>query len=232
MVEFSIGNQRYSVTRPKLRKWLSIEQLRSDIKSADDGDQFATSLFAYLSALLDIQPEPLEDVPWYEVIDGYYFSSLELYPRLDLSILLSAKKKDNKLPDPWEYDERIWYTFVHLFAKNYGWSVEYVEELDVDDAYALVQEISLEDQFEKEWQWSLSEIGYEYDKSTKKSTLRKLPRPDWMMTGNLHFKEAVEKPRPKRRPMRQDFIPPGVVLYDEPKDENKANNIAGSSNTS
>ena len=222
MVEFSINKQPYSVTRPKLRKWLSIEKIRNEVlESADNKDKFISSLFTYLSALLGT--EDLQTAPWYEVLEAYYLVSIECYPKLDLSILLSAKqRKEGKLPDPWDYDERILYSWMHLLAKAYGWTIEYISDLDVDDAFALIQEISLEDQFQKEWEWGLSEIAYEPDQGTNKMHLRQLPRPNWMMQGNYHFKKEVERPKPSV-PMRQDFIPPGVVVYNV-QQESKATN--------
>ena len=225
MVEFSLDNQKYSVTRPKLRKWLSIEKIRSEVLESADRDKFIDSLFAYLSALLDTEPR---DAPWYEVLEAYYLVSIECYPKLDLSILLSGKEKKDKLPDPWDYEARTVYSWIHLLAKTYGWTIEYISELDVDDAFALIQETSLEDQFEKEWQWGLSEISYESD-GHGKSKLRPLPRPDWMNIGNRNFQKAVEKPK-KVFTMRQDFIPPGVVIYNA-EQESKTINTEGSSDT-
>lgn len=231
MIEFSIDSQQYSVTRPKLWKWLSIENLRNKIiESAGKSDEFATGLFAYLSALLDIDDSTLENAPWYEVLSGYYLAVIECYPSLDLSILLSGGKKEGKLPDPWEYDGRVKYGWVHMFAKNYGWSLEYVSELDVDDAFALIQEISLEDQFEKEWQWGMSEVAYEYDPTSKKSNLKKLPRPDWMMIGNRHYQKKVDKEKKPSFKVRTDFLPHGVIIYDG-KQEHQAFDAEGNSNT-
>ena len=227
MVTFSINNQEYSVTRPKLRKWLSVEKLRSEVLESADRDGFIDNLFIYLSALLDT--DGFDVAPWYEILEAYYLASIECYPKLDLSILITGKKKkEKKIPDPWEYEERVVYTWLHMLAKSYGWTLEYISELDVDDAFALIQEISLEDQLEKEWQWGLSDVGYEPEKGSNKLRLRPLPRPQWMTQGNYNFQKEIEKPKPKVR-IRKDFVPPGVVVYNVPK-ESEASDAEGSSN--
>lgn len=225
MVEFSLGKTKYSVTRPKLREWLSIEKIRTKaIESAEKRDsKFVDHLLSYLSALLHIPISNIENKPWYEVVEGYYLSSIECSPKLDLSIISSSRKpKDapDAMPDPWEYDERTWYSWCNMLSKAYGWNIQYNAELDVDDAIALIQEISLEDQFEKEWEWSLTEVAYEYNKSTKKSKLRTLPRPDWMKRASRFVADEIKKPKPVAS-VKPSFVPVGVVLLDEK--ENKDN---------
>jgi len=98
-------------------------------------------------------------------------------------------------------------------AKSYGWNVEYIAQLDVDDALALVQEISLEEQFDKEWSYSLSEVAYEYDTASKKSKLRTLPRPSWMNVATQAVKEKIESGQTTRQVhIPKSFIPPGIVV--------------------
>lgn len=220
MVTFTLNRQSFSVTRPKLREWLSLEDKRSkSLERAEKGeDEFVTEMFSYLSALLDVSEDKLIQAPWYEVIEAFYLVSVECAPRLGLTILQqgSTKTKVDKLPDPWEYKERLWYSWLHTLAKAYGWNVEYISQLDVDDAFALVQEISLDEQFSKEWEWSISDVAYEFDKSTKKSRLRALPRPDWMRRASKTYQDSITKPKSVPR-INPAFIPPGVIVYDEPK---------------
>jgi len=232
VVEISLSETVYSVTRPKLRKWLSIEKLRTKLtESAEKKDNgFIDYLLSYLSALLGVPAVDLEDTPWYEIIEGYHLSAIECSPKLDLSIISSGKKDDNKpeeLPDPWEYDERLWYSWCSILSKNFGWTIEYNAELDVDDAIALIQEVELDSQFRKEWEWSLTEIAYKYEKSTKKSVLQKLPRPSWMKRASKFVAKEIQKPTPTIR-MRPSFVPAGVVLKDDEEQnktvESKGNN--------
>ena len=233
MVEFSLSDNSYSVTRPKLRKWLSIEKIRAKLlKSAEKKDsKFIDYLLSYLSALLDIPTEDIEDNPWYEVIEGYHLSAVECSPKLDLSITMAGIEDTNapdKLPDPWDYDERIWYSWCSLLAKNFSWSLEYISELDVDDGLALIQELELDEQFKKEWEWSLTEIAYKYDKSTKKSTLQPLPRPNWMKQATHFMSKEVQKPAVVVK-ISPSSIPAGVLLIDDGKPDETINN-KGSSN--
>lgn len=208
------------MSRPGLKEWLSLEELRNrTLESAEKGeDTFATYVFSYLSALLNTDESEFISSPWYEILEAYYLCSLECAPRLDLSVLKTGKsKKDGELPDPWEYGERLWYSWLHTFSKQYGWNIEYIAQLDVDDAFALIQEISLDEQFDKEWWWSLSEVAYEYEKTTKKSRLKPLPRPDWMRRATKTYQKSIESPKQKVS-INPAFIPPGVIIYDSPKD--------------
>jgi len=217
VVEVSLNGKTTPVTRPKLQKWLAIEKLRDKvIESANKKDDsgFVSGIYAFLLALVSVSEDELDTASWYEVLDAYYLSSLENAVHLDLSIIHSSKKEhENGLPDVWEYDERVWYSWVHLLAKSYGWNVEYIAQLDVDDALALVQEISLEEQFDKEWSYSLSEVAYEYDTASKKSKLRTLPRPSWMNVATQAVKEKIESGQTTRQVhIPKSFIPPGIVV--------------------
>lgn len=229
MVELSLGGNSYSVTRPKLRKWLSIEKIRQKtIESAERKDgRFVNLLLSYLSALLSIPTEDIENVPWYEIAEGYYYASLECYPKLDLSIISPRKReKQDGMPDPWEYDERVWYSWCNLIAKSYGWNIEYIAELDVDDGIALIQEINLDIQFRKEWEWSLSEIAWAEDKMTKKMKLTPLPRPYWMRTASRFTADKITTSTPTIK-VKPSFLPAGVVITDE-QNRNKTINHEGS----
>lgn len=219
MIEVSLADQTYVVNRPKLRQWLDAERFRGNaIDGADKGDAagFVSGITSFLSVLLLLPQDEISPCAWYEVLDAYYLVSLENAVRLDLSIIHASKKEhENQLPDVWEYDERLWYSWVHLLAKSYGWNIEYISELDVDDAFALLQEISLNEQFDKEWQYGLSENAYEYDKASKKSKLRPLPRPSWMTTATEKVKnDILERVTKKVRRTPQPLVPAGIIFVD------------------
>jgi hypothetical protein len=55
-----------------------------------------------------------------------------------------------------------------------------IAELEVEDAFALLQEIETDKQLEREWAWQTNELAYPYNKDTKKSDFHPLPRPAWM----------------------------------------------------
>ena len=87
-------------------------------------------------------------------------------------------------------------------AKAYGWTEEYISNLEIETGLALIQEAIVDDQLNKEWEWSLTEIAYEYDKGSKTSKFRALPRPDWMGGG--------KKP-PKKTTMLKVMLPVGYI---------------------
>lgn len=219
MVDISLANRTISVVRPGLRKWLVTEEIRDTIfESADkkDSSGFTSGIYSFLSALASVTEEELDTTPWYEVLEAYYLVSLENTPKLDLSITKSEKKRDRGLPDAWEYKERIWYSWVDALAGRYGWDIEYIAILDVDDALALIQEISLREQFDREFQYSLSEVGYEWDKVSKKSRLKPLPRPSWMSKATNIVKDKIEKNQLNNmvKPLPPGFLPIGTVVLD------------------
>lgn len=235
MVDISLANRTISVIRPGLRKWLVAEEIRDTIfESADkkDSSGFVSGIYSFLSALAFVDEKEFENIPWYEVLEAYYLVSIENAPRLDLSIIKAEKKTDRGLPDAWEYKERLWYSWVDALAGRYGWNIEYISDLDVDDALALIQEISLREQFDREFQYSLSEIGYEFDRASKKSRLKPLPRPSWMSKATNAVKDRIEKNQVNNvvKPLPPGFLPLGNVVLDGQsetiKPEGNANSVS------
>lgn len=110
--------------------------------------------------------------------------------------------KESQKPAPWDYEGRSWFYWSNLFAKAYGWSLEYISELEVNDAFALIQEILTDEQLDKEFTYGLSEIAYPYNSSTKKSVFKPMPRPYWM-------KEDI-KPLKKFKYARS-LLPMGII---------------------
>lgn len=233
MVEFSLANKTYSVTRPKLRKWIATENCRNIVdESVDKKDDsgFVSGIYSFLSTLISITNTELEPAPWYEVVEAYSLSALENAPKLDLAMIQSSKKEHSeKLPDAWEYEERTWYAWVHILAGSYHWVIEYIAELDVDDAFALIQEISIQAQYDREWQYGLSDVAYEYDKSSKVSRLKPLPRPSWMTRATHTAKSRIENRSSVVVRTPKSFIPPGLVILDG--QENNSNEPARGSTT-
>lgn len=113
-----------------------------------------------------------------------------------------------KLPEPWEYKGRQKYLIVHTLAREYGWSMEYIYNLDAYDGMALFQELLLQEQFEKEWQYNLSEKSTKYNKQTKTSTHVPLERPAWMKSTSkkyvFHVKKVPDSAMPIGKVIRSD----------------------------
>lgn len=110
------------------------------------------------------------------------------------------KMKDGEIS--WDYKGRNKFYLYHIFIKAYGWTVEYIRSLNPNHAMQLLQEILVDEQLEKEFSWSLSEIAYPYNKSTKKSEYKPMPRPIWMQP---------EVPKVKIIRMPKSILPVGVV---------------------
>lgn len=168
-----MGSITLTVSRPHLKRWLELEQ----IKSREKADR-VEMICRYLAAFLDWTDEKLEEVGWVDALTLYSECLKVNSPKLSLAFMQLNEKKPKV--EPWEYPERLWYSFAHMLAQSYGWTLDVIAELDVDDALAMVQEIMLDEQFKREWEWSLTELAYPYDKGSKKSIFHPLDRPAWM----------------------------------------------------
>jgi hypothetical protein len=152
--------------------------------------------------------EDIFDAAWFEIIQAYSSLTKLNRPR-DIPILKNNPSDQKKIP--WEYEGRTWFWWLHVFSKNYGWTKDVVEELDIDEALSLLQEIQLEDQFQREWQWSLTEIAYPYDANTKKSQFKELGRPLWMQESRPFLPSTKVK-------FRKNMIPVGRVIGEDGND--------------
>lgn len=203
-ISFSIAGKTYSVSRPGLRKWLELEETNKQIVDYirdKNMVEASHSICSYLLCIIDA--DDLQSVYWKEVAEAYIQVTMLCIPSIDLP-MFQVNLDDKK--EGWDYEKRTWYLWSHLLASHYGWSLEYIAELDFNDALALLEEILVEDQLKKEWEWSLTELAYPYNKATEKSEYKQLPRPSWM-TGKVIPAKSM---KPVRMPA--DMIPVGVVM--------------------
>lgn len=199
-----LGNKKFSASRVKFRKWIELENIRNkaiDALKIGDGGVFATSLFSYLFFALDDKEIKVNELPWYEVT--FAFDKLVMLNSPTIDFPMFKGTPEDKEEASWDYEGRTFYLWAHLLSSAYGWNSEYIAELDIDDALAFTQEILVERQLDREWQWSLSEIAYPYNPSTKKSEYKPLPRPDWM-TGKVK--------EPAKTRILKEHVPVGIVL--------------------
>lgn len=204
-IKINILGKEVTLVRLKLRKWSQLEGIRKPLDTAISKKDFNTT-FDMMVKLIEMAVSIPVEIDWSSV---YWEDFIYLYsqvvslnsPTIEFPILRSASKEK---PQPWEYEGRSWYFWLNLFSSNYGWSEEVVAELDIDTAIGLFQEISIQEQMTKEWQWGLSEIAYPYDKSTKKSIYKPLTRPDWMAP-------MVPKQLPVVR-IKQSHLPMGNIV--------------------
>ena len=202
----TVLQEEIKIKRLTLRGWASLESIKKDMDSAiskRDYDQYYSVSVRFIEMALSVPTKiDWDTVPWWEFLTVYSEVVSLNSPTIKFPILESSIKESKPLP--WEYEGRGWFFWFNLFAKNYGWTENMIEILDIDTAIGLYQEISIDDQFEKEWEWSLSEIAFPYNQSTKKQEYKPLERPEWMLPIS-----------PKQLPtmkMRKDMMPVGNIV--------------------
>lgn len=192
----------YPIHKAKFKQYLYLQSIQEKIEKTDQAKIQGHLICTCVSSLLSIDLDIVLQAPWKEVAIAYadILTANILELQLPFMKFRSAKKAE---PLPWEYPDRDWHSYAHLFAKQYGWTLEYIAELSVEDALKLLQEILVDDQLKKEWEWDLSEKSSGYDEAAKKAKHIDLPRPDWMV---------VIPPPPKKIKMKRSFLPMGVIL--------------------
>lgn len=204
-MKIQLGKNEYSVEVPKLRKWIELEDIRLKLEIAADDKTFLENYFGLLSAAIGISITELEELPWLEVSNAYVQVVTNQAPKLDFPMFKFKSKKEGY---DWTYEGRTWYIWSHLIAKEYGWTLEYIANLDINDAIGLMHELVAGEYEKREWEWGLSEIAYPYDPNTKKSIYKPLPRPEWMVISKIEKKAIIKKIR-----IRRDMLPHGNTVF-------------------
>jgi hypothetical protein len=160
---------------------------------------------SYLEVGIGLSLEEVENLSFTEAGDA--FLKLQNLNRLRfLPPFLRPDKEagpDSKTP-PWDYEGRELYIWIHTLASTYGWSREEILGLVPEEAVIYVQEIMLDDQFKREWEYGLSGQGMIYSSRTRTSHFRPLLRPSWMV-----------KREPTVVKMPKSLLPMGNVIYGE-----------------
>ena len=203
----TVGTKTFIIRRLKLKGWARLEtlrrQLEEDVSSGDFTKTFKTMIqFIETSSS---QAFKWEELPWYHFLEVFAKVSEMNAPTIKFPLLVETKQ-EGKLP-PWEYNGRSWYFWLNLFSSRYGWVESAIENLDIDTAIGLYQEILIDEQLDKEWEWGLSEIAYPYNSSTKKSEFKPLDRPNWMRP-MAPTTIPVVKIRKSLMPVGQAMTPP------------------------
>jgi hypothetical protein len=180
------------------RTWLNLESQKKNLEAVETGE-FPDKVFAFLSTA----SVPFKEADsWENTVFILTQVLRDFRPDNKLPILKDAPDDGKNKPASWDYEGRNWALWSHLLAKNYGWTLEYIGDLDVNEALARVQEILTDEQLEKEFIHSLSEVAYPYNKSTKKQHYKPLSRPYWM--------KAIA-PEIKMVKFNREFLPMGLV---------------------
>jgi hypothetical protein len=188
---------------PQFRKWIFLETQKEKILQAvENGDDFPSELLSYISTAWGVSYKWFEFADWTLIAKAFYLCLFQS-PNIELPLITPTNEKSKD--EPWDYKSRTWHLYSHLLAKAYGWTLEYISCLRVEDALSKIQEIIVEDQLEKEFFYGLSEVAYHYDKSTKTSKFVPMPRPHWMRA----------QPKPIQRfKIPVSMMPMGVVIMD------------------
>jgi len=189
------------VRRLKLKEWLLLEEARERISKAaevKDYSGISAAVSAYISAACDVKDWTAK--PWFETMLAFQKVYMANMPTISFPIL-KVKEQGEKMA--WEYPGRSWYFWANLFSTNYGWSMETIAQMDIDDALGLFQEIMIEQQLQREWEWSTTEMAFPYNATTKKSEFKPLSRPSWM--------QPILPPMKKVK-IRRDLMPMGKIV--------------------
>lgn len=208
--------------RPRFYRWIELEELKEHfIRAAEEGTEFSQTLYRLLSAALGISPQYLQLIDWPRLFLAFNQVCLKNVPLLSLPLLTEAQSEKEK-KEAWDYEGRTWHRYSHLFAKAYGWSLEQISQLKVEDALAIIQEILTDEQLEREFAWGLSERAYSYDPNTKKSSFVALPRPYWMKPKMDMTVKKIQIPKL--------MMPMGAVNYDAVDEATKPKEIVSGRN--
>lgn len=206
MAKVSLDGKEFTVERSKFKSWIELENIREKIFHAieiENTDEVGMYILLYVSTALGIDVSSIETLAWRDIAVAYSTVVSMNYSIRLLPFMKFNKKKLDDEREVWDYDGRIWYLYSHKIATEYGWKLSDISELEVDDAFALIQEILVSEQMNREWEWTLSDKSTGYDEATKKSKFIELPRPDWM--------KPIPR-EPKKTKMPKFMLPQGNVI--------------------
>lgn len=204
-MQIEIQNETYEAKRFGLRKWLELEEVKQNIQRAiqhRNRSDLSHQIFVYVGMALSISPDILTDIPYQDVLSAFNDISSLNSLSVDLPFMQIQKKRvDAELP--YDYPNRLWWIWAHQLAKDFGWTLDYIEELDPNNAACLYQEHLIRDYFDREWQWMCSQNSVGYDSTSKKSKYNPLPKPFWM------YPKPVP---PKKVKMLKSMVPSGIIV--------------------
>lgn len=204
----TLNGSSIEIKRAKFRKWSELEDLRDQASRAVGGKERGDTLVLYLATALDFSISDVDKLSWVDAASALY-KCISENANLKTLPFMRFPSRDTKEP-PYNYPGRLFYSYAHSLAKMYGWSLDQIADLDVDDALAFLQEIMIDDVQRREWEWDLSERSTGYDKNTKEYKHIPFPLPDWMIP---------MPPPPKVYKIPKAMIPVGNVVSYRPDAE-------------
>jgi hypothetical protein len=212
-INIALGGRVWTATRARLGGFLRLQQARESLyegaQEADNG-LIVGALYDFLCvAVPDLTPSQFHSAPWLEIFRAYLdIENLNRLPYRDAFSIIHFPSTGK--PVPWDHPLRTILIWIHLIAKTYSWAKAEIEELWPEEAIAFVTEIMADEQADREFMHALSQVSYEFNKSTKKSHYRPLARPAWMqmqVSGDIVTK------------FRRGMMPVGNVVYPADADE-------------
>lgn len=203
-------SKQSSVVRLSLKEWVFTEECRQQLKIAidrQDVEATVSILSSYLSIMFPKEKFNFDKMNWEEVQELYLIGYVKNLPNAKFPIL----KSDSVSNPVFDYVGRNWYLWLNMLAKQYGWTREYIEKLEIDDAVGLLQEIMWDEQRQREWEWMQNENAYIFDKQTNRSTFKPYPRPKWMEP-NKKTQEEAGRPEFLKVKIPAFMMPVGLVL--------------------
>jgi hypothetical protein len=201
-IEIQVGTETHTVEKAHLKLWLQLSDIYEKFLQARKESSYlimAEAIYEYLDLALGGIFD-WSKIAWDNTV--LVFLQLSLLNKPDINIPMMSSVKEKVEQYPWDYPTRSWYAWAHIMAKMYGWTLEVIAELEIEDALALLEEIAVNEQIEKEFSWQLSEIAYPYNVNTKKGEFKPLPRPDWMLPQNKEIKKVM---------IPRSMLPMGIV---------------------
>lgn len=194
-VRVKIDGREVEVSRARLGLFLQLERIGRDYLDAvdrHDSGACVKAMHQYIQTASGIRFE-LDEEKWYEFYTT--FMGLKIMNTIDADIPMLKNPIRVMADPPWNHPERPYLIWIHIIASTYGWSRAEIEDLWPEVAAAFVQEIALDDQFEKEWEHALSPVSHPRDKRGK-DLYRPLIRPPWMAGARVKKQKFLRKTLP------------------------------------
>lgn len=207
------------IPRPRFGRFLKLEDIKHKILQAAKRKEetFPDLVVSYISAAFFIPKKILQNLRWDFVFLLFSLASQANVPKVSIPLLKPNKQKEEKAP--WDYEGRGYSMYVHIIARTYGWNKEKIDNLDVDVALALIQEIITDEQLDREFLWSMSDKNYTYNANTKTSKANPLERPFFM---------KVEVQAPKKTKIPRSMMPIGAgIMLPVPPEEKLPSDLRG-----
>lgn len=206
-VTITLDGVEYTVPRARLGVYLKLEILHAELIDAaaeEDSGVMSDSLFRYISTALPngLERNIFSQTPWYEILNA--FIEIATMNLIDGEFAILKYARSDLLPVPWNHPQRLRISWTHILAKAYNWTRDEIDNLWVEDAIGFIQEIEADEQADKEFIHSLSEVAYPYSEATKKHKYVPLQKPLWMIKRSV---EEVETLLDRR------LLPIGVIHH-------------------